>query len=80
MNHFSTSDNEYSNYILSWIAHRVSEISKKETSALFGQLDKESLDRLMKEIKQLDKHLSIASLGGEKPVMLRDRAFWKLIH
>ena len=79
LNHFSTSDNEYSNYILSWIVHRVTEINQKEVSALFGHQNKDSLIQLMSEIKQLEKHCSIANLADGKPVMINDRAFWQLI-
>ena len=78
LNHFSTGDNEYSNYILSWIVHRVSEINPKEVSALFGLQDKSSVAQMIAGIKGLNKHCSVVNTGQGDPVFIRDRAFWEL--
>jgi DNA phosphorothioation-dependent restriction protein DptH len=79
LNHFSTGDNEYSNYILSWIVHRVSEINAKDVGALFGVQDKGAVAQLVTAIKGLNKHLSVANVGNGSPVFIRDRAFWEII-
>jgi len=78
LNHFSTGDNEYSNYILSWIVHRVSEINPKEVSALFGVQDKSVIAEMVSGIKGLKKHCSVVNVGDGHPVFIRDRAFWEL--
>ena len=78
LNHFSTSGNEYSNYILSWIVHRVSEINPKEVSALFGLQDRGAISQMISGIKGLHKHCSVANIGNGDPVFIRDRAFWEL--
>jgi len=78
LNHFSTGDNEYSNYILSWIVHRVSEINPKEVSALFGIQDKSVIAEMVSGIKGLKKHCSVVNVGDGRPVFIRDRAFWEL--
>ena len=78
LNHFSTSDNEYSNYILSWIVHRVSEINPKDVGALFGLQDKSAVSQMVSGIKGLNKHYSVVNAGRGDPVFIRDRAFWEL--
>jgi DNA phosphorothioation-dependent restriction protein DptH len=79
LNHFSTSDNEYSNYILTWVVHRVSEISTKEVNALFGLPSKELSTELQSKIMKLEKHLSVASLADGRAKYIRDRAFWEIV-
>ncbi len=78
LNHFSTDDNEYSNYILTWIIHRVNEIKEKELASLFDIPNKKDRDELIGEIKGLDKHYSIVNLAGSPPIKTKDLAFWEL--
>ena len=79
LNHFSTDDNEYSNYILTWIIHRVNEIKDREISSLFDIPNKKDRDDLIGEIKSLEKHYSIINLAGSEPIKIKDLAFWELI-
>jgi DNA phosphorothioation-dependent restriction protein DptH len=79
LNHFATSDNEYSNYILTWIIHRVNEIKEKEVGSLFDLPNKSDRDDLIGVIKSLEKHYSIVNLAGSKPIKIKDKAFWELI-
>jgi len=78
LNHFSTSENDYSNYILTWIIHRVNEIKPKEIDTLFNLKSKEKRDNLISTIKALEKHKSIVNLAGSDPVLIKDLAFWEL--
>lgn len=79
LNHFSTGENEYSNYILTWVIHRVNEIKSKEIESLFSINSKDQRDNLMKTIKGLEKHNSIVNLAGSEPLLIKDKAFWELI-
>jgi len=79
LDHFSTSDNEYSKYILTWIVHRVNDIKLKELDSLFVIQDKEMKTNIMNKIKELEKHNSIVNLAGSKPILMKDRAFWEII-
>lgn len=79
LNHFATDENEYSNYILTWIIHRVNEIKDKEVASLFDLPNKNDRDELITVIKQLEKHYSIVNLANAKPVKIKDKAFWELI-
>jgi DNA phosphorothioation-dependent restriction protein DptH len=78
LNHFATSDNEYSNYILTWIIHRVNEIKEREVGSLFDLPNKADREDLITTIKGLEKHYSIVNLAGSKPIKIKDTAFWEL--
>jgi len=80
LNHFATSENEYSNYILTWVIHRVNEIKTKEVDSLFSLETKQQSENLIKTIKGLQKHQSIVNLAGSKPILIKDKAFWELIN
>lgn len=79
LSHFSTSDNDYSTYILTWIVHRVNEIRSKEVNSLFKLENKHAVQQLMNEIKDLEKHYSVVNLAGSEPIFIKDKAFWELI-
>ena len=78
LNHFATSENEYSNYILTWVIHRVNEIKIKEVDSLFSLESKQQRENLIKTIKGLEKHQSILNLAGSDPILIKDKAFWQL--
>jgi len=79
LNHFSTGENEYDQYILTWIIHRVNDVKIKDIDTLFSISEKEHKERLVQTIKTLEKHQSLVSLGGSVPMVIEDLAFWKLI-
>ena len=79
LNHFATSENEYSNYILTWVIHRVNEIKMKEVESLFSLDNKIQKENLIKTIKGLEKHQSIINLAGSEPILIKDKAFWELL-
>ncbi|WP_281884744.1 DNA phosphorothioation-dependent restriction protein DptH [Paenibacillus sp. YYML68] len=78
LSHFSTSDNEYANYILTWIVHNISEMSAKEIRMIFNTQSKAEEENIMNRIKSLQKHYSIVKAGTGQPIWMRDRAFWEL--
>jgi DNA phosphorothioation-dependent restriction protein DptH len=79
LNHFATSENEYSNYILTWVIHRVNEIKNKEVDSLFSLETKQQSENLIRTIKGLEKHQSIVNLAGSAPILIKDKAFWELL-
>ncbi|MBN2836543.1 MAG: DNA phosphorothioation-dependent restriction protein DptH [Candidatus Delongbacteria bacterium] len=80
LKHFSTGDNEYSQYVLTWVIHKVNEISGKEVGNIFSITNKSEQEVWVNHIKNLEKHHSIVNLGGDnKPKHIRDKAFWELI-
>lgn len=79
LNHFSTAENDYSNYILTWVIHRVNEIKVREIETLFSIENRTQRDELIRTIKGLQKHQSIVNLAGSNPMLIKDKAFWELI-
>jgi len=80
LSHFSTGNNEYANYILTWIVHNVSDLNNKDVRFIFNTKGKEEEEVIYNKIKSLKKHHSLVKLGGEKgAIYTRDKAFWELI-
>jgi DNA phosphorothioation-dependent restriction protein DptH len=79
LNHFSTADNEYDQYILTWIIHRVNDVKIKDVDSLFSITEKEQKEKLVQIIKKLEKHHSVVNLAGSKPILIEDMPFWKLL-
>lgn len=80
LSHFSTADNDYSNYILTWIVHNVSDLSTKDIKYIFNTQSKSEEENIYNKIKKLEKHYSIVKLANEnQPIHMRDKAFWELV-
>lgn len=79
LNHFSTADNEYDQYILTWIIHRVNDVKLKDVDSLFSITDRDQKESLVQAIKKLEKHHSVINLAGSKAILIEDMPFWKLI-
>ena len=79
LSHFSTADNEYANYIGTWVVHKVPDMTGKDVKFIFNTQSKSEEDNVINRIKKLEKHYSIVALGNEsKPLHIRDKAFWEL--
>ncbi|WP_119394090.1 DNA phosphorothioation-dependent restriction protein DptH [Salinibius halmophilus] len=78
--HFKTGENDYSAYILSWVIHRVAQIKNQDIKALFNIDDKNEQERLMSEIRQLEKHYSLYVNGNKRIKKIKDKAFWELLN
>lgn len=80
LSHFSTGNNEYANYIETWIVHKVSDLNNKDVRFIFNTKGKEEEEVIYNKIKSLEKHHSLIKLGGDKgAVYVRDKAFWELL-
>ncbi len=79
LSHFSTGDNEYANYILTWVIHNVADLTNKDIRYIFNTKNKSEEEYLFSRIKQLQKHFSIIKMGdSNNPIGMRDKAFWEL--
>lgn len=76
--HFKTKENDYSAYILSWLVHRVSQISNQDIKSLFNKDGKSEQEYLMKSIRELEKHCSLYVNGDKEIKKIKDLAFWEL--
>ncbi|WP_394897164.1 DNA phosphorothioation-dependent restriction protein DptH [Clostridium paraputrificum] len=80
LSHFNTGENEYANYILSWVVHRVDDLSNKDVKRIFNTQSKADEDRLVNTIKSLNKHYSLVKMGdSDRAIFMKDRAFWELL-
>ncbi|SNS20289.1 DNA phosphorothioation-dependent restriction protein DptH [Anaerovirgula multivorans] len=79
LSHFSTSENEYQNYISTWIVHNVSDLNNKDVRYIFNTQSKPEEDNIYTKIKSLVKHESLVKLQNEnRPIYIKDKAFWEL--
>lgn len=81
LSHFSTGENKYSDYILTWIVHNVAEINPKDAKYIFNAQAKSDQEVICNKIKSLSKHYSLVKMGdSDRPIFMRDRAFWELVN
>lgn len=78
LTHFKTSEDNYANYIQSWIVHQVSTIKSSDITSIFNISNKHEAESLMNQIRTLDKHYSIYVNGDKEMTKMRDLAFWEL--
>lgn len=78
LTHFKTADNDYADYILSWIIHKVDKIKSKDIESVFNVSAKNDSDQIMSQIRQLKEHHSLYINGKKEIQKMRDLAFWEL--
>lgn len=79
LKHFGNGEDDYSKYILTWVVHNVADLKKSDIDFVFKTETKSKESQILyKVIKSLAKHHSIVKLGNNKPVYVRDKAFWEL--
>lgn len=80
LSHFSTGENKYSDYVLTWIVHNVAEISLKDAKYIFNLQEKSEQEQICNKIKGLNKHYSLVKMGdSDRAIFMKDKAFWELI-
>ena len=79
LSHFKTSENDYADYILSWIIHKVDKIKSQDMGSIFNLSNKNEAENLMDQIRQLKEHHSIYVDGKKNMFKMRDLAFWELL-
>jgi DNA phosphorothioation-dependent restriction protein DptH len=79
LTHFKTSEDNYADYIQSWIIHQVSTIKSQDVTSIFNISNKSEAENLMNQIRKLEKHFSIYVDGNKNMTKMRDLAFWELL-
>ena len=80
LTHFKTSEDNYANYIFSWVVHKVSNIKEQDIQSIFNISNKNEAKHLMSQIRELQKHYSLYVEGNKKDVLkMKDLAFWELL-
>lgn len=78
LTHFKTSEDNYVNYIQSWVIHQVSNIKAQDITSIFNISNKSEAEELMEQIRKLEKHFSVYVDGNKVMTKMRDLAFWEL--
>ncbi len=78
LTHFKTSEDNYANYLQTWVIHQVSNIKSQDITSIFNISNKHEAEGLMEQIRRLEKHFSIYVDGNKNMVKMRDLAFWEL--
>lgn len=80
LDHFVTSENDYTNYLETWVIHKVAKISNKEVKTILGLKNgKNEEDSYISQIQELEKHYSFVKSGSKQIMKINDLAFWKLL-
>ncbi len=79
LTHFKTSENNYADYLQTWVIHQVSNIKTQDITSIFNISNKHDAETLMEQIRRLEKHYSIYVDGKKNMIKMRDLAFWELI-
>ena len=79
LRHFGSGEDDYAKYILTWVVHNVSDLKNSDIDFVFNtEAKSQENQRLFNAIKGLAKHHSIVKIGNNKPVYVKDKAFWEL--
>lgn len=79
LTHFGNGEDDYSKYILTWVVHKVPDLTLSDVDFVFNTQPKSELEqKLFNDIKVLDKHHSIVNIGDGQPLYLEDLPFWKI--
>ena len=80
LKHFAAGEDDYSRYILTWVVHNVSDLTKREIEYIFKLQEKsQEISGIYGQIKDLEKHESIVKISGSEILKMRDRAFYQLL-
>ena len=81
LSHFIGGSDDYSRYVLTWIVHNVSDLKQRDVEYVFKLQPKSpDIETYYSAIKGLYKHESVVKLSNDKPVKIKDRAFWQLVN
>lgn len=74
---FKSANEDYSQFILSWVIHHVNSISKAEIASIFGATDTNA-ERYMDRINKAKLFESVCKIGGDVSAM-RDLPFFEYV-
>ena len=80
IDHFDTQDDDFAKYILTWIVHKVPDLTHKNIKNLFNTSSRSEENELISTIQQLNKSYSIVKMGNTSTALyIQDKPFWKII-
>lgn len=78
LGHFKSESDSYSDYILTWVIHKVSNINAQGIAAVFNVAEKAEQQNLMNTVRKLEKHQSLYINGQKEITSIHDLPFFKL--
>ena len=79
LDHFTTGDDNYSRYILSWVVHNVADLKKSDVEYIFKvKAGTPEAAAIYDAIKASDRFQSTVKIGNEPVCRIRDKAFFEL--
>ncbi len=80
LDHFDTQDDDFAKYILTWIVHKVSDLTPKNIKSLFNTTSKNEEDEIISSIQKLSKSCSVVKIGNSSQIFhIEDKPFWRLM-
>jgi DNA phosphorothioation-dependent restriction protein DptH len=80
LSHFTTTDNNYGQYISNWVVHKVDEMSIKDAKRLFNAYDNDEANEYINKVRSLKKHYSITNISNDKrAIYIKDKPFWEMV-
>ncbi|EGR0468537.1 DUF87 domain-containing protein [Vibrio cholerae] len=79
LDHFQTSENQYSDYITAWICHRLNNPKNKDIEQLLNTKTKQDLESSLNAVRELEKHYALFVNGKKQVTHQQSTMFWKLI-
>lgn len=79
LDHFTTGDDNYSRYILTWVVHNVADLKKNDVEYVFRvKPNSAEAAELCNAIKTADRFHSVVKIGNDEVRYIRDKAFFEL--
>ncbi|MEZ9060504.1 3'-5' exonuclease [Vibrio pelagius] len=78
LDHFETNENNYRNYVTSWLVHRLEGPRSAHVEPLFNTKTKKELEDRVNEVRSLEKHHSLYVNGKKEILFQESTAFWCL--
>lgn len=79
LNHFTSGEDDYSKYILTWVVHNVADLKKSDVEHIFKtrQNSSETM-RIFEHIKTQDRFQASVKIGNSDAVFIRETPFFEL--
>ncbi|WP_221073251.1 3'-5' exonuclease [Vibrio alfacsensis] len=79
LDHFQTSENSYSDFMTSWISHRLNNPKNKDVEQLLNTKSKQELESQLNRVRELEKHHALFVDGKKQVTHQHSTMFWKLV-
>ena len=79
LDHFTTGDDNYSRYVLTWVVHNVADLKKSDVDYIFKvRANSPEAAEIYDAIKACDRFQSAVKIGNDDVHYIRDKAFFEL--